>query len=66
MKIENNLAVLPSHDTYCPTDYYPNNMVILSPQQGGSYSRQPSKSNCYFSVCTTHNGVQHKVYTEKM
>ena len=23
-------------DIYCPTDYYPSNIVILSPQQGGS------------------------------
>jgi len=30
------------------------------------YSRRPSKSNCHSSVCTTHNGAQHKVYTEKM
>ena len=23
------------------------------------------KSNCYFSVCTSHNGPQHKVYNMK-
>ena len=29
------------------------------------YSRWPSKSNHHSSACTTHNGVQHKVYAEK-
>jgi len=52
-------------DTYCPTYYCPSNMVIQSLYKRDSYSRWPFRSNCHSSVCTTHNRVQHKVYTKK-
>jgi len=51
-------------DTYCPTNYYPRNIVILSSQGEDPYFRQPSRSNCHSAAYTTHNGVQHKVSTK--
>jgi len=58
--INNNLAVLPSHDTTTLIKMY-----MIAPKKGTPKLSGFLMNNHYSLACTTHNGAQHRVYTKK-